>query len=90
MTTTHKFRTQVDGLKRSSSVASSDDLDKALEEEMNNAVEKAKTEVKEVRKELEALKAEKAGLDRKVDTLEEANLRMVEMKEQQDMEVRIY
>merc|ERR1719309_247985 len=75
---------QMETLKRSSSGGFGDDLDKALEEEMNNQVEKAKSEVREVRKEMETLKAEKASLERKLDTLEGGNERMLELKEQQN------
>jgi len=85
---------QMDALKKSSMAASSstgsgfvDDLDKALEEEMNNQVEKAKTEVKEVRREMETLLNEKEAMLAKIDTLEAANIRLTDMKEQQDLEV---
>jgi len=79
---------QVEALKKSGGGASSvDDLDKALEEEMNNQMEKAKGEVKEIRKELDVLRTEKIGLEKKLETMEAGNLRMVDMKEQQDIEV---
>ena len=79
---------QVESLKKAGGGGSvSDDLDRALEEEMHNQVSKAKVEVKEIKAELETLKAEKSALEKRADTLESANDRLVEMKEQQDVEV---
>ena len=79
---------QIETLKKScSSGGGADDLDKALEEEMNHQLEKSRTETKELQKELEGLKEEKKMLERKLEVLEVGNDRMVEMKEQQDMDV---
>jgi len=82
---------QVENLKRSGSVGSvggmSDDLDRALEEEMNKQMDKCKAEVREMKKELDAARAEKVSLEKRLETVEGGNERMVEMKEQQDLEV---
>ena len=79
---------QIETLKKSgSSGGGADDLDKALEDEMNHQLEKSRTETKELQKELEGVKEEKKMLERKLEVLESGNERMVEMKEQQDIDV---
>ena len=84
---------QVETLKQQqrsgSSAGGGDDLDRALEEEMNNQVKRAKAEVQEISAELENVKTEKAGLEKRADTLTAANNRLVEMKEQQDSDLEL-
>jgi len=79
---------EIETLKKSKSApAELDDLDRALQEEVKHQAEKCQNELKESKKELDSLKLERDNLSKKLDTIETANERLIEMKEKQDNEV---
>merc|ERR1719228_606108 len=79
---------EIEALKKQKSPSPElDDLDRALQDEIKHQAEKCKNELKESKKELDTLKLEKDNMSKKLETLETANERLIEMKEKQDNEV---
>ena len=79
---------EIETLKKNKNVpAELDDLDKALQDEMKHQANKVQSELNESRKEVDNLKLEKENLTKRLDTLETANERLIEMKDKQDNEV---
>jgi len=79
---------EMETLKKSKSKSPElDDLDRALHDEIKHQAEKCQADLKESRKEIDNLRIEKEYLAKKLDTLETANERLIEMKEKQDNEV---
>ncbi|KAF4524546.1 hypothetical protein B566_EDAN002820 [Ephemera danica] len=75
-----KLIKQVKSLKEQTSKQQPSDLDKVLEDELQSQLMK-------LRKEMEEVQAEKASLLARADTLTAANERLIDMKEQQDLEL---
>lgn len=75
---------------RKSSSAESNDLDLAIQEELNSQVLKLETKLREVNAEREKEQQEKEMLTKKVDVLMSASDRMTEMKERQDSQMEMY
>ena len=66
-----------------------DDLDRASQDEIKYQAEKSRSELKETKKELGNMKLGKDNPSKKLDTLETANERLVDMKEKQNNEVEL-
>ena len=75
--------------KKSASPFGDDALDSFGQDVFKEQMEKAEKEVKELKKHVESLTAEKEGLLSRVDTLSAGNERFVELKERQDHEVEM-
>ena len=71
---------QLETLKRGGGGGGADDLDRALAEEMSAQLERAGQEAREAKREAEALKAERQRLEGRLEVVEAASGRMVEMK----------
>lgn len=76
-------------LKRASSIETND-LDLAIQEELNAQIQTFEQRVKDLKQEKEKEVLEKRKLLSRVDVLTSANDRMTEMKEKQDIEVEVY
>jgi len=86
-TLTKQVESLKSGSKSGGGASFMDDLDKTLEAEMKAQVVKAEGQLEEVRRELASAKVDKVRMEEKVDTLEAAHDRMLQMKESQDGEV---
>lgn len=70
--------------RRKSSSVESNELDLAIQDELNTQIKSMEAKLKELRAEQEKEMAEKQNLTKRVDVLTAANERLTEMKEQQD------
>lgn len=74
--------------KKSSSVESNE-LDLAIQEELNSQIKTLETRIKEIKADQDKDNIERQGLLKRVDVLTSANDRLTEMKERQDSEMEV-
>ncbi|XP_055300322.1 protein lava lamp-like isoform X2 [Sitodiplosis mosellana] len=89
-----EYKSKIDDLERSKaksrpSVVEPNDLDLAIQEELNNQIKVLEQKLKEVKAEQEKEAQEKKKLLTRVDVLTAANDRMTEMKDKQDIEIEV-
>lgn len=86
-----EYKTKNDQFEHSkkASAFEQNDLDLAIQEELNNRIKTLEQSVKETKSELEKETQEKKKLFSRIDVLTAANERMCEMKEKQDIEIEV-
>lgn len=72
-----------------SSMADSNDLDLAIQEELNSQIKALEQRLKEIKAEQEKEAQEKKKLLNRIDVLTAANDRMIELKDKQDIEIEV-
>lgn len=89
-----EYKSKIDGFElvksqSRSSFVEPNDLDLAIQEELNNQIKTLEQKLKEVKTEQEKDALEKKKLLSRVDVLTAANDRMTEMKDKQDVEIEV-
>lgn len=90
-----EYKAKIDELEKLSkmkprpSITEPNDLDLAIQEELNNQIKSLEEKIKEMRAEQDKDALEKKKLLSRVDVLTAANDRMTEMKDKQDVEIEV-